>query len=378
MLTHIRVVEVSGGIESYAGRLLAELGAEVVKLEPKGGDPARGVGPFAEGVTDAGLPWLAWNAGKRSVVAEGEAALALIDKADVLITGETRGGLPPYAALSARNPRLIEVCIRPFAEDGVYRERPASDLTLMAMSGLLNSVGDPDRPPLNLPGEQIHALVGIQGATAALLALYARHANGKGQRAVVSAFQSGVLANYRDPVVFDWDGRIGRRTGNQLVRGKSGVRQVWRCKDGYVTWALVDNPGMMKGMVGFLRAEGFAEELWAVDWEAILVANMDQADIDRWERLIEPFFAAHTKAELFEMSNDRGLGLSRIDEPAEALASEQWRGRGFWRRIDDQARRLALTLPGPLFATNIAQRPKTGPAPRLGDANADYGLPEIA
>lgn len=371
MLTHLRVVESVCGLEAYAGRILAELGAEVIKLEPEGGDPARLIGPFADGASDAGLPWIAWNAGKRSVEASGDAARNMIDSADILLIGPDRGGLPAYDDLAKRNPRLIEVDIRPFAEDGKYGERPASDLTLMAMSGLMNSVGDPDRAPLNLPGEQIHALVGIQGATAALLALYARHGSGKGSRAVVSAFQSGVCANYRDPVVYDWDKRIGRRTGNQLVRGKSGVRQVWQAKDGFVTWALVDNPGMVRGMIAFMQKDGLGDELGAIDWDNILVANADQNDILRWEGELERFFLRHTKQELFAMSNDKGLGLSRIDDLDDALSSPQWKARDFWRRVDDQARGLTLMLPGHLFASNIAQTPRTGAAPALGEGNAE-------
>lgn len=378
MLAHLRIIEATAGLESYAGRLLAELGAEVIKLEPPGGDPARRVGPFADGVADAGLPWLAWNTGKRSVeldaVADREHLLALLETADILITGADRQGLPPFGLIARRNPRLIEVAILPFSEDGAYVGRPASDLTLMAMCGLMNSVGDPDSAPLNLPGEQIHALVGIQGATAALLALHARNRDGQGRRAVVSAFQSGVCANYRDPVVYAWDGRIGRRTGNQLVRGKSGVRQVWPCRDGYVTWALVDNPGMMKGMVTFMQAEALGAELAAIDWENTLVANVDQSIIADWEALIAPFFMGHTKAELFDMSNAKGLGLSRIDNPDDALASEQWAVRQFWRRVDDQARGLSLTLPGPMFTSSIPLNPRLGCAPLLGEANADLGL----
>lgn len=376
MLAHLRVVEMTSGLEAFAGRMLAELGAEVIKLEPPGGDPARRIPPFADGPErDAGLPWLTWNYGKRSVTAEGEAALALVDTADILLIGADRGGLPPYRDLAARNPRLIEVAILPFSEDGPYAGRPATDLTLMAMSGLMNSVGDPDRAPLNLPGEQIHGLVGIQGATAALLAVYARHASGRGQRATVSAFQSGVCANYRDPVVFDWEGRIGKRTGNQLVRGRSGVRQVWPCKDGFVTWALVDNPGMMRGMIGIMRSKDMGGELAAIDWDNILVANADQADIERWESAIAPFFAAHTKSELFALSNEAGLGLSRIDDIDDALMSEQWKARSFWRRVDDEARRLAMTLPGPLFSSSIDIKPVLRPAPLLGEANAEFGLP---
>ena len=90
---------------------------------------------------------------------------------------------------------------------------------------------------------------------------------------------------------------------------------------------------------------------------------------------MEPFFAAHTKAELFAMSNDKGLGLSRIDDLDDALASEQWRGRDFWRRIDDQARGLALTLPGPMFATSDQTKPaRPSPAPcwRSDVASSDW------
>jgi crotonobetainyl-CoA:carnitine CoA-transferase CaiB-like acyl-CoA transferase len=374
-LSHLKVIEIASGLGAYTGRMFAELGAEVIKVEPASGDPARAIGPFPEGGA-TGLPWLAWNAGKRSIATDDPAVLRkLLATADILIVGEDAAP-PPFAELAAANPRLIEVVVAPFAEHGVHYGRPASDLTLMALSGLMAIVGDPDRPPLKLPGEQAWALAAIHGVTAGLLAISARRASGKGQRVVVSAYQAAVLANYREPVVWAFDKRLGRRTGNQLMRGKSAVRQVWQASDGYVTWALVDNPGMVKGMIGLMQETGpgaeLAAELAAVDWDNILVANADQADVERWEALLEAYFLTQSKGDLFDASNKRGLGLSRIDDVDDALSSANAEARHFWRRIDDQARGIAYSLPGMLFASSLDQTPRINAAPALGEANGDY------
>jgi crotonobetainyl-CoA:carnitine CoA-transferase CaiB-like acyl-CoA transferase len=380
-LAHLRVIELASDLGAYAGRLLAELGAEVIKLEPRGGDPARRVPPFPPqngAAQDAGLPWLAWNAGKRSVEldlgaeAGRAAARGLIARADIFLVSADRHGLPAYQTLANDNAALIEVCVLARAETGDRYGRAASDLTLMAESGLMTIIGDPDRPPLTLPGAQAYALAGVQGVIAALLALHARRANGRGRRALVSAYQAAVLANYREPVVWAWEGRIGARTGNRLIRGGSGVRQVWPCRDGYITWSLVDNPGMIRGMVALLRAEGLGAELAAIDWDNTLVANAPQADIDRWEIAIGAYFARHTGDELAALSTERGLGLSRIETPAHVRESAQERARAFWRRIEDQARALALSIPGPLFLSSLGFEGPATPAPRLGEANGEF------
>jgi crotonobetainyl-CoA:carnitine CoA-transferase CaiB-like acyl-CoA transferase len=209
--------------------------------------------------------------------------------------------------------------------------------------------GDPDRAPLRLPGEQAYALGGIQGAIAALTAIHARNASGKGQLVSVSTFQSTVLANYREPLTWEWTGRVGTRTGNLLVRGKSGVRQIWPCRDGYVTWSMVDNPGMMRGIVGVMKDAGMAGVLTDINWDTTLVADVPRETLIEWEAYVEAFFLEHTKAELAQLSVQHGFGLSRIDELDEVLNSEQLRQRGMWRTVTDEARDLTLRVPGPLF-----------------------------
>ena len=186
--------------------------------------------------------------------------------------------------------------IAPFLPGGANSERPETDLTLMARSGLMTIVGDPDRAPLTLPGQQAYALAGIQAVIGALTALRARETSGRGQLVEISAYQSAVLANYREPLTWGWTGRIGKRTGNLLIRGKSGVRQVWPCKDGWVTWALVDNPPMMRAMVALLGDK--AGPLAAVEWDKVLVADIPRETLVEWEAIVADYFLTQTRAEL--------------------------------------------------------------------------------
>ena len=319
MLDHITVVDLTRDLGGFAGKILAELGATVRKR-----DVTYGV----------------WDIGKLPLE---EAAAAAAATADILICGPDE----PLddAALAAANPELIRVVIANFSADGPYAGRPATDLTLLAASGLLNTGGDPDRAPLKLPGEQAYALAGIQGATAALTALYARHATGKGQRVVVSAFQSATLAGYRDPIVWEWTGRIGVRTGNQLVRGSSAVKQVFACQDGWVTWGLVDNPGMLKGLTRIMKSEGADAGMGDVDWDNVLLAEAPQKQIEAWELVLEAWFRTHAADHLMALSAELGLGLSKIDTPDDALGGTQHAARGLWREVN------GVRLPGPLFVS---------------------------
>jgi crotonobetainyl-CoA:carnitine CoA-transferase CaiB-like acyl-CoA transferase len=316
---------------AYAGALLARLGAEVVTT-------GAGERDASELTMD--------QRGKRSA---DRALIDLIDRADIVFRGP-EDCVPELApdALAARNPKLIDIAIRPFDSGGANQHRPAADLTIMARSGLMTIVGDPGRPPLTLPGRQAWALAGIQGAIAALVALNARAADGRGQQAEVFAYRSAVLANYREPLTWQWTGKVGSRTGNLLFRGKSGVRQIWRAADGWITWALVDNPPMMRATVDRLAEDGMAGALAQVDWDSILVADMAQETIRSWEAIVEAWLATKDRATLTALSNRYGLGLSAIAEVADVLASEHLAARDFWEEAEVEGR--AVRIPGRLFS----------------------------
>ena len=352
MLAGLRVLEVADGLVDLGGRMLAELGADVISVTPD--DTER---PHAQ--------TLAWHHGKTRI-ASGTADVATLRRlaadADVLLDDRRRGDGFGLDDIATENPMLVHVVASPFSREGPYAGRPANDLTLMALSGLMTIVGDPGRPPLRLPGEQAYALTGIQAATAALMGLRARRGAGRGQRIDLSAFQSTTLANYREAIMYEWTGRIGHRTGNRLVRGKSGVRQVWPCADGFVTWSMIDNPAMMRSVVKVLDEHGVAGELAAVNWDAILVADEAQETIERWQAIFGAFFARHTKAELGDWSLARGWGLSVISDLDDVRGSEHLAARGLFVDVEDDDTGTAARLPGPLFRQGAGE---VGPPRRL-------------
>src|SRR5690606_30389320 len=207
MLAGIKVLEIADGLTDFGGRMLAELGADVTVVLPE--------------TPQATARERAWHHGKTRVTADStEPIRALAHSVDIILDGQRNGDR--FALSSAITLQTIYVRVTPFSATGPYAGRPASDLTLFALSGLMHVTGEPSGSPLKFPGQQAYALTGIQAATAALMALYARRNTGKGQTAELSAFQSTTLANYREAVMYEWTGRIGRRQGNLLVRGKSG------------------------------------------------------------------------------------------------------------------------------------------------------------
>lgn len=322
LLEGVRAVVLADRLTDFGGSILARLGAEVLLADSGAMTAPRRA---------------AWHAGMAATDAPLEGLLA---GADILLDDRRRSARPGVDAIAAAVPHLVHVVAT--AWPGSVAPRAATDLTLMAQSGLMHVTGTPDRPPLRLPGEQAYALTGIQAATAALMGLQARRRTGRGQRIALSALQSTALANYREAVMYEWTGRIGRRQGNLLVRGRSGVRQVWPCRDGHVTWSMIDNPGMMRALVRVMEAEGAAGELAAIDWDAILVADTDQAVLDRWQGIVAAFFARHDRQTLADWSLDHGWGLSPIIRLDEVPQSPQMRARGVF----------AQGLPGPLFAVH--------------------------
>lgn len=353
MLSGIRVLEVSDGLVDFGGRMLAELGADVVAILPADArSPSRDI---------------AWHHGKTRLDADNaDAVCALAAQADIILDGQRGGDRFDLAAIAAQNPAIIHVRVTPFDPAGANAGRPATDLTLFALSGLMHVTGEADRPPLKFPGEQTYALTGIQAATAALLGLYARRRTGQGQGIALTAVKSATLSNYREAVMYEWTGRIGRRRGNMLVRGKSGVRQVWPCLDGYVTWSMIDNPSMMRAVVKVMEDHGVAGELSAIDWNNTLVADMPQDVIDRWQGVVETFFAGQTKAALGAYSLERGWGLSVIHDPKDVRENEHLRARGLFVPVIDEASGRSVDLPGPLFhsaAMGAPERMLKSPVP---------------
>lgn len=253
-LAGTRVLELGDESLSFAGRLLADLGAEVVMVEPPEGATIRRAGPFLEDLegSEASLRHAYLDAGKRSVVldrtrrAGEERLLDLIASADVLIESE----MLEHPQLAAANPSLVHVTVSPFGLGRKWSGRKGSDLVAVAAGGLAWVCGDPEDPPNHPGGDQGYKLAGMAAASAAVMALAGRDRRGErpGVHLDVSVQEAVALALMQtsNPALWVWHGRIPKRPG---------ITRVHRCADGgWVTLAVL--PQRMAAFVAWLTEAG--------------------------------------------------------------------------------------------------------------------------
>ena len=239
----VRVLELGGYVSApYCGRLLADYGADVVKIEPPGaGDEARRMGPFVgdDPHPEKSIPFLYLNTNKRGVTLDVEtvAGVGLLDRllqsADVLVENyppDARpSGLEPEA-LGERYPHLIVTSITPFGQTGPYRDFAATDLVTTAISGLMYHSGDSDQEPLRNALNQSFYVAGINAAVATSAALFQRMFTGRGQAIDVSTVEC--LASHLVQAL-PYYNYMGAIKGRRPVRG-SGFEELMPARDGYV------------------------------------------------------------------------------------------------------------------------------------------------
>lgn len=241
-LSHLKVLDLTTHLSGpYAAMLLADHGADVVKVErPGGGDDTRLTPPFVDGES---APFMLWNRNKRSVTLNlkdpNDLARfkALVEVADVVIENYKPGTAKrlgiDYASLAAINNRLIYCSISGFGQTGPYSHRGGFDLIACGMTGLMSINGPPEGDPYRIPIPVTDLAGGMNGATGILLALAARERTGRGQHVDTSLFESGLaLGVYEAANVFT-NGEVPQRLG-QRHRG-SAPYQIFPTQDGYMT-----------------------------------------------------------------------------------------------------------------------------------------------
>jgi crotonobetainyl-CoA:carnitine CoA-transferase CaiB-like acyl-CoA transferase len=241
------------------------------------------------------------------------------------------------------------------------------------MSGNLVCTGDPDRAPVRctLPVSHYHG--GIEAAVGVVFALLAREASGRGQHVDVSLHEAMVMPNIGTAAMAKMTGFRGQRTGAAIRLGESVGREIWPCKDGFVTFALRGGPARVPGlvaMVAYMHEHGMAsEKLRAKDWKTHNANLLTQAETDELQREFGAFFATKTMAELYEAACARNLMLAPTYTAREISGSAQLAAREFLVDVDDPGRG-ALRYPG-AFARGTTPIGIRRPAPRLGEHTAD-------
>jgi crotonobetainyl-CoA:carnitine CoA-transferase CaiB-like acyl-CoA transferase len=391
MLEGYRVLDLTDEKGCLCARILGDLGADVIKVEKHSGDPSRRIGPFYGNEPDKekSLHWFALNGNKRGITLNIEDPQGqdifrnLCATAHVVVESFAPGYMGSlglgFDSLSALNHGLIVASITPFGQTGPYRDLKASDITILAMSGLMSINGDNDRAPLRMCLDQSYYLASAQAAAATLLALQFRHVSGRGQHVDVSIYEVAVRANYREPFRWEWEKTVTPRSGNFFARGSAAFRQLWPSKDGYVTWVIMmENPKPVRGWVEWMGEEGKAGRWAEINWDEVTsFVKWSSQDVQAIQDSIGAFMLTHTTKELEAGSIKRGLLLSPVNSVDFVAEDEQLGARNFWKEVDHPELDATITYPAFTYLSSEGANGVRFRAPLIGEHNQDIYVREL-
>jgi crotonobetainyl-CoA:carnitine CoA-transferase CaiB-like acyl-CoA transferase len=389
MLESFRVLDLADEKGYLCGRILGDLGADVIKIEPPGGDPSRNIGPFYKDIPhpEKSLCWFAFSANKRGITLNLETTdgreifKRLLEKADCILEsfppGYLNGRGLGYSELRKVNPRLIMTSITPFGQNGPYRDFKSSDLVGMAMGGFVYLTGDPERPPVRISFPQAYLHAGADAAAATMIAYYYRELNGEGQHIDVS-IQLSVSVNLTQAVPLkELYNSISKRGGVYRPGIFSGDRThlVWPCKDGFVNFGIYGGTLGAKrnlALVEWMDEEGLADDfLKETDWNNLDLSQISKSEIQGFEERIGKFFLTHTKTELYDGAIKRGIILYPVNTIGDLLKDPQLQHRGFWKEVEHPELRENLTYPGSFVWSSEISPSIRCRAPLIGEHNLE-------
>ncbi|MDP2952321.1 MAG: CoA transferase, partial [Chloroflexota bacterium] len=370
------------------GKVLGDLGADVVKVERPGGDPARGIGPFYHDTPhpEKSLFWFTFNTSKRGITLNLECAAGqdifrrLSREADFVLESFPPGYLDSlglgYEALSQLNPRLIMTSITPFGQSGPRRDWKASDITLMALGGLMYICGDPDRPPVRVTAPQANVQAGSQAAVGSMIAHSFRERTGLGQHVDVSIQECIALTLGNVQQTWDMNRRNTRRAGGRRDFGSRFLRVLFPCQDGYVASFGRAGAGFLP-LVQWMDEEGEATGLAEKDWMNLDSFQLSQDELDQLYEATGRFFSKHTKQELYERAMKRRLFLHPVNTPKDLVESPQLASRDYFVPVEHPELGESLIYPGAPYRSTETSWRISRRAPLIGEHNEEVYLGEM-
>ena len=362
LLAPYRVLDLTDERGLLAGKILADLGADVVQIEPPGGNPARNIGPFYgdDPQPEKSLFWWAYAANKRSITLDleqkdGQALLKkMVAEADFLVESFTPGYLDTlglgYDLLAEINPKLVMVSITPFGQDGPYSNYQATDIVGMALGGFMYLTGDDDRAPIRVSFPHFYLHGGAAGATAAMLAHTYRITSGQGQYVDVSCQQAVAKTLAHAPQIWDIEGAILKRMGvYRQTSGENRVRINWPCKDGYVNYMVQGGSVAYstRALLEWMKEDSFdTADLDAIDWEKMGYGAITPELMDQLGGPLGDFFKGHTRAELVQGSLDRRILLFPVATPSALQDHPQLEARGYFKELEHPELGATVQYPG--------------------------------
>jgi len=399
-LAGLRVIELCDELGQLAGKLLADMGADVIKVEPPAGSAARSVGPFVDDTPGPNRSLNFWyhNTNKRSVVLDLEtepgasAWKSLVATADIVIEDRSPGALdrlglghrsllpggneatPPSSPFPA--PPLIWCSITPIGQDGPWADYQATDMTALALGGpmMMNGYDPTDAegaPPIRGHGDQGYNTVchyAVQGTLAALLY---RDRTGQGQH--IDASMHEALSSTTEvglPYWFTKRLNVVRQTGRHAAATRS---EPWLYLASDQRYALIFGVGRdnasWKKIKEWFQSEGFGLQFDEPRFDEPAARQPARGTPEAAEILAEVgrFIAAHTAQEVFRGGQERRQSWGVVRAPDEALADPHWEDRGFWAETTGEGRDRPVRMPGAPYQFSETPWELRRPAPKLGE-----------
>jgi crotonobetainyl-CoA:carnitine CoA-transferase CaiB-like acyl-CoA transferase len=394
LLPKIRILDLTEGGCMLGGRLLADTGADVIKIErPGGSDPCISrIWPYYNnsGKPEESLFWFTYNANKRGITLdinkpEGrEIFKKLVKSADAVMESYEPGYMKKlglgYEDLCKIKPDIIYTAITPFGQDGPKAHYDASALTVWASGGYLNACGDPDRAPVWISMPQTFLFGGCEGAIGTLAAYYYRMNTGEGQFVDVSMQESAVSPNMNVLQMWDMNKTNFKRVGSVSFVAGTGVRQpiYFKCKDGYVMILAIGGnepwASSSKAVVTWMNEEGMAPDWlvkldWKVDYNA---AKLKQELADKVGKAIEAFTLTKTKEELYlKGAYERSILIAPVANTKDISEDIQLSARHFWVEMAHPELGKDIPYCGPFISLSATPIKYTRRAPLIGEHNKE-------
>jgi crotonobetainyl-CoA:carnitine CoA-transferase CaiB-like acyl-CoA transferase len=396
LLRNYRVLDMTDEKGLLCGKLLADLGADVVKIEKPGGDDSRRFGPFFKNEIhpEKSLFWFAMNLNKRGITLDvkkedGRSLFKrLARNADFVIESFPPGYLSElglsFQDLSRINPEIILVSITPFGQTGPHKDWKMSDIVGMATGGFMALVGDDDRPPVRVSLDQAYFHACSEAAVATLIALYGRNSGGKGQHIDVSIQASIVTTSISAIPFWDMSKTMLKRCGSYRVgvRGRNKrVPQQWPCKDGFVSYAIWGGAAGARtnqALVDWMREKGMVTEtLNNMDWAVFDLSSASDKLMEDIEQGAARFFSAHTKEELYQGAIKRRIQLYPIYTIEDIVNDSHLKTRDFWKKVRHEELDATITYPGAFAKSSEMEFGVVRRAPLIGEHNNEIYCAEL-
>ncbi len=377
LLPGFRVLDLASSMGAFCGKLLRDLGMDVIKVESPGGDPTRGEPPFAEGNQDreGSLRFAYLNAGKRSVTLDitkergRRLLLDLVERSDIVLESFAPGYLGAhnlgYDLLLERRPKLILVSVTGFGQDGPYADFQTPDIVGTAMGGLLYISGDPKLAPCNPPETQSYYYASLFAAYGTMLALWQRETRGIG--AYVDASIQASLALH-EHVAFNYsaEGRVMKRAGSQHQH--NAPANLFQCKNGWIALFVTQThwPLLLKVW------EDHAPDLDDPKW---INSNLRRAHADYINAEVTSFTSRFLKEDLAELMQKNGIPGLPVNSPLDFMKDPHIQARGFFGTVTHPVLGVFQQAGSPFMVDR--ERSGPSPGPLLGQHNDEVFRGEL-